>query len=391
MTRPLHPVEAHASAISAALEAALDGSGPAVLPVQTGDVAPPPTAPPVSVDDRVALVIETSGSTGVPKRVALTADALLASANGSAAALGGTDVAGRSSQWILALPVHYIAGVNVLLRSIVAGTTPIELPAGSFDPHVFSRHVEAISADAGFAALVPAQLRLLVEAAEQSASMRDTLGGLAGLLVGGQATPRALLERSASLGLRVVRSYGSSETAGGCLYDGVPFPGVEARLSNGELLLAGSVLAEGYLGEPDRTAAAFPHEGGRRWYRTGDTAELADGVVRVTGRADNVIISGGVNISLDRVQAAVRSVPGLAEAVVVGIPDERFGQASVIVAERDPAVEGRADDALLETARSTVAEALGRPARPARLVRVDELPLLASGKPDLVALRTQLG
>ncbi|WP_285042746.1 AMP-binding protein [Plantibacter sp. LMC-P-059a] len=391
MTRPLHPVEATASAMSSALEAALDGSGPAVLPVQTGDVAPPPTAAPVSVDDRVALVIETSGSTGVPKRVALTADALLASARGSAVALGGADADRRSSQWILALPVHYIAGVNVLLRSVVAGTTPIELPAGSFDAHVFSRHVEAIAADAGFAALVPAQLRLLVEAAEQSASMRDTLRGLAGLLVGGQATPRPLLERSASLGLRVVRSYGSSETAGGCLYDGVPFPGVEARLSNGELLLAGPVLAEGYLGEPDRTAAAFPHEGGRRWYRTGDTAELADGVVRVTGRADNVIISGGVNISLDRVQAAVRSVPGLAEAVLVGIPDERFGQASVIVAERDTAVEGRTDDALLEAARSTVAEAVGRPARPARLVRVDELPLLASGKPDLVALRIQLG
>jgi O-succinylbenzoic acid--CoA ligase len=98
-----------------------------------------------------------------------------------------------------------------------------------------------------------------------------------------------------------------------------------------------------------------------------------------------------VNISLDRVQAVVRSVPGLAEAVVVAVPDERFGQASVIVTEVGTPLDQRPDDALLQTARDAVAEALGRPARPARLVRLAELPLLASGKPDLVALRSRLG
>ncbi|ROR82924.1 O-succinylbenzoic acid--CoA ligase [Plantibacter flavus] len=386
MTRQLLPVDASASAMLAALETALDGSGPAVLPAQPGS-----SAAPAVVDDRVALVIETSGSTGVPKRVALSVEALLASAAGSAVALGGPEAHRRSSQWILALPTHYIAGVNVLLRSIVAGTRPIEAPAGSLDARAFCGLVERLDADAGFAALVPAQLRMLVDAAETSTSVRDALAGLAGLLVGGQATPAPLLERSAALGIRVVRSYGSSETSGGCLYDGVPFPGVEPRLVHGELLIAGPVLAEGYLGEPDRTATAFPDDGGRRWYRTGDTAELVDGVVRVTGRADNVIISGGVNISLDRVQAVVRSVPGLAEAVVVAVPDERFGQASVIVTVAGRAFDQRADDALLQTARDTVAEALGRPARPARLVRLAELPLLASGKPDLVALRSRLG
>lgn len=386
MTRQLLPVDASASAMLAALETALDGSGPAVLPMQPGS-----SAAPAVVDDRVALVIETSGSTGVPKRVALSAEALLASAAGSAVALSGPEAHRRSSQWILALPTHYIAGVNVLLRSIVAGTRPLEAPTGSFDARAFCGLVERLDADAGFAALVPAQLRILIDAAETSTTVRDALAGLAGLLVGGQATPTPLLERSAALGIRVVRSYGSSETSGGCLYDGVPFPGVEPRLVNGELLIAGPVLAEGYLGEPDRTATAFPDDGGRRWYRTGDTAELADGVVRVTGRADNVIISGGVNISLDRVQAVVRSVPGLAESVVVAIPDERFGQASAIVTATGTASDQHADEALLQAARDTVAEALGRPARPARLVRLTELPLLASGKPDLVALRSRLG
>lgn len=390
MTRPLLPVAAEASVLTAALRSALDGRGPAVLPVPAGTSRAADT-----VDDGVALVIETSGSTGIPKRVALSADALLASAAGSAVALGGPDASNRSSQWILALPLHYIAGVNVLLRSIAAGSDPVVLPAGPFDADVFCRSAEGLDAEAGYAALVPAQLAALVEAAEASAAVRDVLCGLAGLLVGGQATPAVLLERSAALGIRVVRSYGSSETAGGCLYDGVPFPGVESRVVDGELELRGPVLAEGYLGEPERTTASFPVRGGTRWYRTGDTAEILDGVVRVTGRADNVIISGGINISLDRVQAVVRSVPGLVDALVVAVPDERFGQASVIVTTGRGSAPGgnssaAADDALLQDARVAVESTLGRVARPVRLHRLAAVPLLASGKPDLPTLRTRL-
>lgn len=384
MSRELRPVDATAPAMLAALRAALDGSGPAVLPVQLGAPEQGGSAGSTDmVDDRVALVIETSGSTGVPKRVALGADALLASAEGSAIALGGADAASRSSQWILALPTHYIAGVNVLLRSIVADTEPVVAPPGPFDADVFCRLVDALHADVGYAALVPAQLRMLVDAAEGSSTVRDALASLGGLLVGGQATPIGLLERSSALGIRVVRSYGSSETSGGCLYDGRPFPGVDARLVDGELELSGPVLAEGYLAEPERTAAAFPVRDGVRWYRSGDTAELVDGVVRVTGRADNVIISGGINVSLDRVQAVVRTVPGLADAVLIAVPDERFGQGSVIVTTG-------ADAALLDDARAAVEASLGRPARPARLHHVDVVPLLASGKPDLPAIRSQL-
>lgn len=380
MSRELLPVDASAPAMLAALRAALDGSGPAVLPVQAGAPVPTDVAP---VDSRVALVIETSGSTGIPKRVALSADALLASAAGSANALGGPDAETRSSQWILALPTHYIAGVNVLLRSIVAGTEPVVAPPGSFDAEVFCRLVDSVRADVGYAALVPAQLQTLLGAAERSSGVRDAVASLGGLLVGGQATPLVVLEHASALGIRVVRSYGSSETSGGCLYDGRPFPGVDARLVDGELELSGPVLAEGYLAEPERTAAAFPVRDGVRWYRTGDTAELVDGVVRVTGRADNVIISGGINVSLDRVQAVVRTVPGLADAVLVAVPDERFGQTSVIVTTAP-------DAALLDDARAAVEVSLGRPARPARLHHIDVVPVLASGKPDLPAIRSQL-
>ncbi|MGK9147577.1 AMP-binding protein [Plantibacter flavus] len=385
MTRALHPVDASAPRMLAALRVALDGDGPAVLPVQTGARREPGT-----VDDRVALVIETSGSTGVPKRVALSADALLASAAGSAIALGGPAGPATSARWILALPVHYIAGVNVLVRSIVAGADPIVAPPGPFDADVFCGLVDALGTDTGFAALVPAQLRTLVDGAEASTAVRDALASLGGLLVGGQSTPVSLLRRSSELGIRVVRSYGSSETAGGCLYDGQGFPGVGTRLVDGALELSGPVLAEGYLDDPQRTAEAFPVDGDTRWYRTGDLAEIVDGVVRVTGRADNVIISGGINISLDRVQAVVRTLPGLADAVVVAVPDERFGQASAVVAAGERGADADADAELLASVRSAVESALGRPARPARLARLDALPVLASGKPDVRAIRAAL-
>lgn len=375
MTRALRVVPAEPAELFDALHRALDGSGPAVLPARLD--APAPTGLPDEVDRKVALVVETSGSTGEPKRVVLSTSALLQSAAGSGAALGGHG----QRQWLLALPAHYIAGVNVLVRSIADGTTPVVLDPGPFDAAAFSALVERMTGDSLFAAVVPAQLAALVAAAETSTTIRDILRGMHGLLVGGQSTPVELRDRADALGLRVVRSYGSSETAGGCVYDGVPFAGVEPRIVDDVLELAGPVLAEGYLGDPVRTAAVFPHDAGRRWYRTGDIAMLDGGVVRVTGRADNVIISGGINVSLDRVQAAVRTVAGLADAVLLGVDDERFGQASVIVTT---------GDGTLADARDAVESAIGRHARPARLERVDEIPMLASGKPDVQAIRTGL-
>ncbi|MGG7464887.1 AMP-binding protein [Plantibacter sp. YIM 135347] len=375
MTRALQVVPAEPAELFDALHRALDGSGPAVLPARLD--APMPQGLPDTVERKVAVIVETSGSTGEPKRVVLSTSALLQSAAGSGAALGGHG----QRQWLLALPAHYIAGINVLVRSIAEGTTPVILEPGPFDVAEFCRHVERMTGDSLFAALVPAQLADLVSAAEVSTTVRDTLRGMHGLLVGGQSTPLELRERADALDLRIVRSYGSSETSGGCVYDGVPFAGVDARLIDDVLELSGPVLAEGYLGDPVRTAAAFPEEGGRRWYRTGDTARLVDGAVQITGRADNVIISGGINVSLDRVQRAVRSIPGLADAVVLGIDDERFGQASVVVT----AGAGTLDDA-----RTAVEHAVGRHARPVRLERVAAIPTLASGKPDVQALRALL-
>ncbi len=207
------------------------------------------------------------------------------------------------------------------------------------------------------------------------------------ILVGGQALPEPLRERAADLGVRLVRTYGSTETSGGCVYDGAPLDTVNVRAVDGELRIAGPMLADGYLGDPQLTARTFVRdEHGIRWYRTGDLGLIEDGVVRVHGRADNVIVSGGINISLDRVERIVRAVPGLHQAVVVGVDDERWGEASVIVAARGEALR-RSESEQLDQARETVAREIGAHARPSRLILVDELDVLSSGKPDREAIR----
>ncbi|OUD86355.1 2-succinylbenzoate--CoA ligase [Clavibacter michiganensis subsp. michiganensis] len=252
--RRLERLTASGADVVPLLRAALAGDGPALLarpvdaPVAAGD--PPP---PAEVERRVALVVETSGTTSRPKRVALSSDALLASAAASQAALGAP------GQWILALPTHYIAGLQVLVRSIAAGTTPAVLAPGSFDPRAFAELAASMDARvARYTSLVPTQLHRLVEAAEDVATgddarrVRDAVRRLEAILVGGQAAPPHLVDRAAALGWRVVRTYGSSETAGGCVYDGVPVATAEVAVVDGQVELAGPMLAEGYLGDRER-------------------------------------------------------------------------------------------------------------------------------------------
>jgi O-succinylbenzoic acid--CoA ligase len=360
-----------AGEVFAALREALSEGGAAVVPRNAGadDGAWPDPAE--RAPQNVALVIETSGSTGVPKRVALSMDALLASAAASAGAMGG------QGQWMLALPAHYVAGAQVLVRSLAAGTEPVFYGEGHFDPLRFARLAGEMTDDLRYTSLVPVQLARLVEAAEGRApEVGSALRRFDGILVGGQALDRRLRERAETLGARLLTTYGSSETAGGCVYDGVPIGTTMVREVGGLLEISGPTLAEGYLGDPERTAAAFHEENGVRWYRTGDLGEVRDGRVTVRGRSDNVIISGGEKVLLDSVERLVRSWPGLGDAVVVAADDARWGQVPVVVAT------AAAD---LGELRVLVADQLGRAAAPARIVTVAELPHLSSGKPDRVA------
>ncbi|MGR0221863.1 AMP-binding protein [Agromyces sp. ZXT2-6] len=339
------------------------------------------------VGDGVAVVVETSGSTAAPKRVTLSAHALRASAEASAAALGG------HGRWVLALPAHYVAGVQVLVRGIVAGTPPVAMaPDEPFTAEGFAaatmRLMRLRDALPRYTSLVPVQLARVVEAAEADPSghLARNLAFYAAILVGGQRVDPGLVERAAAFGARVVRTYGSSETAGGCVYDGRPLPGVLARAVDGELELGGPTLADGYLDDPERTAAAFETDAsGIRWYRTGDLGSVGDdGVLRVTGRADDVITSGGVKVVLGEVERAVQGVPGFGDAVAVAVPDPEWGErVAVVVAASADAGPGALD------ALRTATDAAGLPpaARPVRVVPMPagDLPRLASGKPDRVA------
>lgn len=361
-----------------ALRVALHGAGPALGLGLVDDL-------PGEVRAGTAVVVTTSGSTGIPKSVLLSRDALTSSALATADRIG-------DGTWLLALPAAYVAGVQVLVRSIVADREPAIL-SGAFTPQTFSAAaLMMVSTERGhriptFTSLVPAQLSKLLDAAEHDGRVLAALRSFERILVGGQALPAAVLERAETAGVRITRTYGSTETSGGCVYDGEPLRGVSLRIARGEVQIAGPTLADGYLGDPALTDAVFHRDpDGTRWYRTGDAGLIEDGRLRVRGRIDNVIVSGGVNVSLDRVERIVRSVPGLADAVVVGVPDERWGEASVIVAPRGEALR-RSESVQLTEARELVAGGIGPHARPSRLVLVDEIPTLPSGKPDREAIR----
>lgn len=367
--------------MTSALRAALDG-GPAVWPVAPGGRSSTDVG--TEVDDEIALVVETSGSTDAPKRVVLSAAALRASAAATETALEGP------GQWLLALPAHYIAGAQVLVRSIVAGTEPAVLDGEHFDPIAFAAASARLDDHRPrYTSLVPVQLSRLVDAGKTDPKVAEALRSFDRILLGGQAAPPSLIVAADLLGARVTRTYGSSETSGGCVYDGRPLDGVVVRIVDGAVELSGPMLADGYLGDPARTSVAFTTDAdGTRWYRTGDLGRLEhDGTLRILGRADDVIISGGVKVALGEVERAVRALPGFADAVVVRVVDAEWGERPAVVSSRtDAAAASDALTVLSGLARATDAAGLPPAARPVRLELVDRMPLLPSGKPDRRAL-----
>lgn len=352
----------------AELRHALDGvlaGGPALAPVGTGSRAGPVGSGP----DPGHVVVTTSGSTGVPKRVLLPAAALRASAEATSRRLGGPGC------WLLALPAQHVAGLQVLVRSALAGTDPAVLDLrGGFDPAAFADAAAALmqrrsqSNGRCYTSLVPTQLGRLLD------DQPGALDGFDAVLLGAAAPPPGLVARARAIGVAVVTTYGMSETCGGCVYDGHPLDGVRVRLdAAGRIELAGPVLAGGYL---DRPADPAFRDG---WFRSSDLGRLgADGSVQVLGRVDDVIVTGGVNVVPAEVEAVLAADPTIAAACVVGIPDPIWGQrlvAAVVPADPDwPPVAAR----VLAAARKR----LGGPQTPKQLLVVGALPLRGVGKPD---------
>ncbi|MBG6084130.1 AMP-binding protein [Zhihengliuella flava] len=349
---------------------ALD-EGPAIEPVDSSIGGDPVVEHPTDGPAGTAVVIRTSGSSGTPKRTALTVEALAASAEATAMALRA------DGQWLLALPPHYVAGLSVLTRSLFAGTAPVGLDLSApFSVQGFTEAAAGMTDRTRLTSLVPTQLQRLLT--DPSAETLAVLQRFNAILVGGGRTPDAVRAEAAKHGLAIHLTYGMSETCGGCVYDGVPLPGVQVSADGGRLSLGGPMVAAGYIGEPQRTAEHFStDESGERWFRTDDVGTVTDGRLTVQGRLDDVVITGGVKVSADAVQRALEAVPAAGEVLVTGVPDDEWGAVVVCV------YTGEASPHELSAAARA---AHGPAAVPKRYLRVPELPRLSTGKPDRQAV-----
>lgn len=351
----------------------LDGRGDAVLPVPADDadhahfLASELSADEPIADD-VAVVISTSGTTGKPKGAMLTGQALTASGTATAIRLGGP------GQWLLALPPHHIAGMQVLLRSIQAGSDPVVLDVSTgFSVPDFVRAVAEMTGSRRYISLVATQLVKALGDAEAS----EALASFDAVLLGGGPLPATVAIRAAQARVPVVRTYGMSETCGGCVYDGVALDGVEVRIGpEGRISLGGATVAAGYRNIPEHKA--FAEHG---WFHTDDFGELDEGRLRVLGRLDEAISTGGLTVVPQVVEAALGAHPLVAECAVFGVPDDRLGQR--VAAAVVPSAAGAPT---LEDLREHVTAALDGTAAPRELHLLDELPRRGIGKLDRRAL-----
>jgi O-succinylbenzoic acid--CoA ligase len=314
------------------------------------------------VADDIAVVLATSGSTGVPKGVELSAAALLASARASLARIG----AAGGGRWLCCLPTHHVAGLGVLVRSLVSGTESVL--ARELDSAAITAAITAAGCD--YVSLVPTQLsRLLASGAP--------VDRFEAILLGGAAIPAGLLTRAAAAGARVITTYGMTETCGGCVYDGVPLDRVRVDSeTGGRVRISGPVLFSRYRLAPEATAASL--DGG--WFVTSDLGGVGpDGRLVLRGRADDVINTGGEKVVPGEVEAVLRECDGVREVFVTGVPHPEWGEQVTAV------VVG---DSTLEQLAAAARARLPRYAAPRRVVYVDEIPMLASGKPDRLRLRS---
>ena len=368
MSRPLHAIDSSDhKALSEALELAVRHDGPAVFPVPSDDHRDTPS----SVDSEVALVVETSGSTSRPKRVWHTAHSLEAAAEHVNEQLGGSGV------WWQVLPSHYIAGVMVIVRALVSGSAVISRTPGETISDRLMQFARQADKDAPgvpqFTSLVPKQLADLVDAARSEPLVARAMTGFSRILVGGQKVPEALIADARELGVHVTKTYGSAETAGGCVWDGKPLGGTEIGQDQNRIAVAGPMLAGGYLGNPERTAQSFVTREGKRWFISDDRGQFFEGILSVSGRADRVVISGGVKVDLDEVEAALQEVYESLDVAVFSVVDDTWGESIAVVSTQD--LESSMLEALL-------VGQFGTGARLSRLELVTSLPRLTSGKPD---------
>jgi len=336
--RTLGPTHTLAEYVSA-LDKALTSDGPALGcgPVHS-----------TSVRSDISLLVATSGSTGTPKEIAITSSALLASATASNKFLK----AAESDVWSLLLPLTHIAGINVLVRAMQLESTPLDL----------RNHVGAYP-HADYTAIVPTQL---FNALNENSDLLKHRQGAKEVLVGGASLSPELRAQGIAAGITIVMTYGMSETSGGCIYDGVALDGVAFEItSDGRIKISGPVLAE------------VERENG--WFVTNDLGKIVNGKLQIIGRTDDVIISGGENISLKAIEEQInREFPELLVAAF-STPDNKWGQAlHIAVQSQDENIKSEISEALIKS--------IGNHAKPKSVLILDKLPQIGVGKVDRIAL-----
>jgi o-succinylbenzoate---CoA ligase len=364
-------------ALAEPLRAALSGTGPAIAPIPvvtatTSDAyvrsllrATAPDEP--LEDDRTAVVLATSGSTGNPKGVLLSADGLLSL----------NPWRGEPATWVAAIPLTSAGGLNVLTRALAPGCTYVGVDslagARPFTPAGFAAATTAATTH-GLplrTSLVPAQVRRLLGDAQGV----EALQACATILVGGAGLDTQLRDAAAGHGISLISTYGMTESCGGCVYDGTPLEGVIVRIdADSRVILGGLSIALGYRHQPALTAAHFTEEG----FLTSDLGELRNGTLRILGRVDDVVTVNGVNVSVAAIEALLRADANVSDCAVVALDDPERGSRLIAF------ICGAQIDA--EALGDLVTERLGVAARPRAFTTIEHLPTLPGGKTDRQAL-----
>ena len=299
-----------------------------------------------SAPSYACVAIGTSGTTGTSKEVLLTSTALISSARASNKFVG----AQSGQTWSLLLPLTHIAAVNVVVRSIELGTAPIDL-----------RDFDGEYPKADFTAIVPTQL---FRALNGDQRLLDHLKSAKAVLVGGAALSQSLRNQAELVGIKVITTYGMTETCGGCVYDGAALDGVEIDIRNGKICIKGPVLA----------SSIAVNDG---WYETNDLGEYHNDQLVVIGRSDDVIISGGENLSLNAVENSLSIAFPDTQFAAFAVEDPQWGQSLQL------AVVG---DITEDQIATHLEKDLGVFAKPKGVHRMTSLPLLGIGKIDRKSL-----
>lgn len=379
---------------------ALDGTGPAIAPMAESPefivtqtlaaLRPDNPAFPLESND-IAIVSTTSGSTGTPRGVLLSQQALAASAT----AFGNRF--GTNNRWVVSVPAHRIAGIMVLVRSWFHNS-PFEIDpsvggARTFQAAAFAattmRAVRESNGDGRslMVSLVPTQIARLLESGSVGV---EALQSYDLVLSGAAATPQPMLNKMRELGIKVSVSYGMTETCGGCVFDGRPLDGVNISLGTkddiepGRVRISGTVAASGYRLRPDLDAVSFISG----QVQTHDVGKLdSSGLLHILGRLDDVVIVGGVNVSLSAVESLIRHHPAIEDVAVIDLQDELWGSIPIAYVVTRNHISNSAN--LISEIQSTIQEQISRAVVPRTVQFVTSLPMLDSGKIDRISLRMQ--